>query len=57
MTAARNPGRFRLAGEPAPGLEPGTARLQDRFYPPHLAPTGDHSHAAVPTPDPRNPTG
>ncbi len=24
--------------EPAPGLEPGTARLQGRCYPPHLAP-------------------
>jgi hypothetical protein len=36
-------------GEPAPGLEPGTARLQDRCHPPHLAPTSDYGYAAVPS--------
>jgi hypothetical protein len=36
-------------GEPAPGLEPGTARLQGGCYPPHLAPTSNSGYAAVPT--------
>ena len=34
--------------EPAPGLEPGTARLQGGCNPPHPAPTSDSGHAAVP---------
>jgi hypothetical protein len=38
----------RGGGEPAPGLEPGTARLQDRCYPPHPAPTSDYGYTAAP---------
>jgi hypothetical protein len=35
--------------EPAPGLEPGTARLQGGCYPLHPAPTSNSSHSAAPT--------
>jgi len=39
----------RAGREPAPGLEPGTARLQGGCHPDHLAPTGDSGDAAAPT--------
>jgi hypothetical protein len=35
--------------EPAPGLEPGTARLQGGRTLPHLAPTSNSIYAAAPT--------
>jgi hypothetical protein len=35
--------------EPAPGLEPGTARLQGGCNPPHPAPTSDSGYTAAPT--------
>ena len=37
-----------VRAEPAPGLEPGTARLQGGRTLPHLAPTSDYGHTAVP---------
>ena len=40
--------------EPARGLEPLTARLQGGCHTPHLVPTSDYSHAAVPASDQRS---
>ncbi len=45
-----------VRGEPAPGLEPGTARLQGGCNPPHPAPTSNSSYSTAPTRC-LNPTG
>jgi hypothetical protein len=57
MTAARNPGRFRLAGEPAPGLETRNRPITRQVLSASFGPDRRPQPRRRPHPDPRNPTG